>query len=84
MGLSIPEMIKDVLNGSLPVKMLIFYLVIGAFMGTISLTVVLSLNAPFIAHTVVYTVMGLCLFLSHRKEKKLAAALKEWADSFPQ
>ena len=49
-----------------------------AFLGTISGMVIMSLNYPFILHTVSYTFSGVILTVMHCKEKAVLKSLKAW------
>ena len=77
-GLSVPPMIKQAMSGDLPWSEVWEYMLFLAFLGTISGMVVMSLNYPFIIHTVSYTFSGIIVAVMSVQEHKMTRRLQKW------
>ena len=78
-GLSTPPMLKEAIEGKLPWKDVGEYMLYLAFMGTISLMVIMSMNFPFIIHTMSYTLSGVFLLVIYLHESKLRKKVDNWS-----
>ena len=83
-GISTPDMLKECIEGKLPWKDLVAFLVFLAFVGTLSGMIVMSLNYPFMIHSATYTFSGIFLLSIYCYEKKIETRLKKWADNVNQ
>ena len=74
-GISTPPMLKQAFEGQIPWSDVAEYMLFLAFLGTISGMVVMSLNYPFIIHTVSYTVSGMIVpvitFINYRQNRRI-------------
>ena len=80
-GLATPPMLKEAFAGQFPWSEVAEYMLILAFLGTISGMVLMSLNYPFIIHTVSYTLsLPILLGMGLHEHGKLKS-LRKWSDS---
>ena len=75
-GLATPPMLYDCFTGSLAWSEMFAYMVALAWMGTISGMVIMSMNYPFIIHTVSYTFSGVMLAILTCQEHGRLSKLK--------
>ena len=80
MGLSVPDMLKEAIEGTLPWEDVLAYLAFLCFMGCISGMAIMSMNAPFIVHSYSYTFSGIILLFIGYKEYKSLTRLRKWAN----
>ena len=68
MGLTVPGMLKEAIEGTFPWEDVLAYLGFLCFLGCISGMVIMSMNAPFIIHSYSYTFGGIILIFIAYKE----------------
>lgn len=79
-GLSTPPMLKEAIAGQFPWSEVAAFMLYLAFMETISGMVILSMNAPFIIHTVTYTLSGVVLLILGIYEYRVHSKVNQWAE----
>ena len=79
-GLSTPPMLKEAFAGTFPWSEVAEYMLVLAFLGTISGMVIMSMNYPFIMHTVTYTLSLPILLGMATKEHGNLKELRKWCD----
>ena len=77
-GLSTPPMLWECLTGKFPWSELVEYMLVLAWLGTFSGMVIMSMNYPFIIHTVSYTLSGVMLLVLSMMEHHRLSKLKQW------
>ena len=80
MGILTPPMLEEAIAGKMPWSDVAAFMLYLAFLGTISGMVVMSLNYPFIFHTVSYTLSAVWMAFKACKDKKMVKQVKEWRD----
>ena len=78
MGLLTPPMLMECLQGKLAWKDLAAYMLVLAFLGTISGMIVMSLNYPFMMHAATYTVSGITVVLTQLHQYRVVKKVREW------
>ena len=79
-GLATPPMLKEAFAGDMPWSEVAEYMLFLAFLGTISGMVIMSMNAPFIVHTVSYTFSGVFLLVLGCYEHSVHKGIEKWAE----
>ena len=81
MGLSVPDMLKEAIEGTFPWEDVLAFMAFLCYLGCISGMAIMSMNAPFIVHCYSYTFSGIILLLIGFKEYSSLKKLRKWADS---
>ena len=81
MGLSVPDMLKEAIEGTFPWEDVLAFMIFLCFLGCISGMAIMSMNAPFIVHCYSYTFSGIILLFIGFKEYSSLKKLRKWAES---
>ena len=68
MGLSVPDMLKEAIEGTFPWEDVLAFMTFLCFLGCISGMAIMSMNAPFVVHCYSYTFSGIILLYIGFKE----------------